>query len=68
MSDATVARVIGSLFGVAGVALLWASMANDWSLFLPFGVALVVIASGFQIAAWSWRRNSGPGSARHPAR
>lgn len=69
MSDATVARMIGSLFAVAGMVLAWASMANDWSLFLLFGVALLAIAAGFQIAAWSWRRNSGPGSPRdNPAR
>lgn len=69
MSDATVARVIGSLFGIAGVAVLWASMANDWGLFIPFAVALIVISFAFQMTAWSLRRaNSGPGSARHPAR
>lgn len=68
MSDVTVARLLGFVIAVVGVAGGAISWANGLTLFLPFAAVLLVLATVIQGYAWSWRQNSGPGSARHPAR
>lgn len=55
MSDVTVARLLGSLFGLGGIALGAASWANEWTLFVPFAVVLVGIGAGYQVLALTLR-------------
>jgi hypothetical protein len=56
MTDATVARMLGFLFAVVGLVGGGIAWANDWSLFIPFALALVAFGIGCQILGWSWRR------------
>ena len=68
MSDVTFARLLAAAIAVVGIAVGAISWANGWTLFLPFCAALLILAIVMQGIALSWRQNSGPGSARHPAR
>jgi hypothetical protein len=58
MSDVTVARLSGSLFSLGGLALGAVSWLHDWTLFLPFAVAMVGMGIGFQLLAFSLRRSN----------
>lgn len=68
MSDVTVARLLGFVLAVIGVGGGWIAWAQGWTLFVPPAVVVVVLAIVCQGYALAWRQNSGPGSARHPAR
>jgi hypothetical protein len=68
MSDVTVARLLGFVLAVVGIGGGWFAWAKGWTLFVPVAAYLLVLAAICQGYAWSWRQNSGPGSARLPAR
>jgi hypothetical protein len=56
MSDAAVAQVLGSTVSLVAVVGGWIAWAHDWTLFLPFAAALLLLGIVLQGFAWSWRR------------
>jgi hypothetical protein len=71
MSDALAALVLGSALWLMGGVGLVVSLVAGLTLFAPAAVVLIALGAGYCVvgALWSFQRaNSGPGSARHPAR
>lgn len=68
MSDVTVARLLGFALAVIGIGGGWFAWAKGWTLFVPVTAVVFALALICQGYALAWRQNSGPGSARLPAR
>jgi hypothetical protein len=71
MSDVQVAFGLGSLLWFLGGVGLVASLVTGAALFAPFAAVVVGLGLCYCIAGTLWllrRENSGPGSARLPAR
>ena len=70
MSDVAAAFVLGSLLWFIGGAGVIAGFVSGWTLFVPFAAVLIGLGVSYCLAGiiWAAQANSGPGSARHPAR
>lgn len=68
VSDSTMTTMLGSGLSLAGLAAGAVSWANEWTLFLPFAVVLVLFGIWLQLVAWSWRREQRAGVRATPTR